>query len=108
MFEPSLQSLRYGGRQIAISSTKDRRVSFDLVDFYHNGSRLIGVDTMKLTGTEIASFMNDLRPGFEEGHLQAPAIRTWPIERAAEAYQLVEKGGAPIKHVLIPGTTKEA
>jgi NADPH:quinone reductase-like Zn-dependent oxidoreductase len=102
MFEPSLKSLRQGGRQMAISSTKDRRVSFDLVDFYHNSSRLIGVDTMKLTGPEIAKLMNDLRVGFQEGHLEPPAITTWPFARAVEAYHAVEKGGAPTKHILIP------
>ena len=107
MFESSLKSLRYGGRQIAISSTKERRVSFDLVEFYHNGSRLFGVDTMKFTGPEIAALMNDPRAGFQEGYLQAPAIRTWPLERGVEAYESVEKGGAPIKHVLIPGTTEQ-
>jgi hypothetical protein len=51
--------------------------------------------------------MNDLRAGFQEGYLQAPAIRTWPLERSVEAYELVEKGGAPTKHVLIPGTTEQ-
>jgi len=100
LFESSLKSLRYGGRQIAISSTKDRRVSFDLVDFYHNLSCLIGVDTMKLQGKEIAGLMNHLRNGFEEGHLQPPAITTWPFERAIEAYEAVGKGGASTKHVL--------
>ena len=44
MFEPALRSLRLGGRQVAIASTGERRVSFDLVDFYHNTSRLIGLD----------------------------------------------------------------
>jgi len=107
MFEPSLKSLRYGGRHIAISSTEDRRVSFDLVDFYHNGSHLIGVDTMKLTGPEIADLMNGLRAGFEEGYLQAPTITTWPLERAVEAYEDVVKGDLPTKHILIPCTTKQ-
>jgi NADPH:quinone reductase-like Zn-dependent oxidoreductase len=54
MFEPSLQSLRVGGRQVAIASIGDGRVEFNLVDFYHNLQRLIGVDTLKLTGPEIA------------------------------------------------------
>jgi NADPH:quinone reductase-like Zn-dependent oxidoreductase len=102
MFELSLKSLRYGGRQIAIASTKDRRVSFDLVDFYHNSSRLMGVDTMKLEGNEIADLMNELRAGFQEGQLQPPPVTTWPFERAIEAYETVEKGGAASKHVLIP------
>lgn len=106
MFEPSLMSLRRGGRQIAISS-KDPKVSFDLVEFYHNLSHLIGVDTMKLTGPEIAELMNSLRLGFEEGHLEAPAVRTWPLKRAVEAYEAVAKGGSTAKHVLIPTTTND-
>jgi len=101
MFEPSLKSLRYGGRQISISSTKDRTVSFDLVDFYHNSSRLAGVDTMKLTGAEIANVMNQLQIGFQEGHLQAPEITAWAFDRAIEAYKAVEKGGTSAKHILI-------
>ena len=36
MFEQALGCLRIGGRQVAITSTGDGRVSFDLVDFYHN------------------------------------------------------------------------
>jgi NADPH:quinone reductase-like Zn-dependent oxidoreductase len=100
MFEPALKSLHCGGRQISISSTTDRRVSFDLVDFYHNLSCLIGVDTMKLQGKEIADLMNQLRAGFQEGHLQAPTITTWPFEHAIEAYEAVEKGMASTRQVL--------
>lgn len=101
MFEPSLKSLRRGGRQIALSGTKDR-VSFDLVDFYHNLSRLMGVDTTKLTGTEIATTMNALRAGFQEGYLQASKVQTWPFEQAIQAYEAVEKGGLAAKQILIP------
>ena len=101
LFEPALKSLRIGGRQIAITSSKDRRVSFDLVDFYHNKSHLIGVDTVKLSGPEIAAIMNDLRPGFEGGQLQAPSVATWPLDRAVEAYQMVERG-TRTKQVLLP------
>src|SRR5580658_4896970 len=49
MFEPALRSLGLGGRQVAISSRGDPRVSFNLVDFYHNFSRLLGVDSYGLT-----------------------------------------------------------
>jgi NADPH:quinone reductase len=102
MFEPALRSLRVGGRQIAVTSTGERRVSFDLIDFYHNQSHLIGVDTMKLSDTQIAELLDQLRAGFEEGLLQPPAITTWPLGRAVEAYQAVEKGVSPTKHVLRP------
>lgn len=44
LFEPALKSLRLGGRQIAIASPGNRRVEFDLIDFYHNVATLHGVD----------------------------------------------------------------
>jgi NADPH2:quinone reductase len=50
MFETCLKSLRVGGRQVAITSIGNGRVEFNLVDFYHNLQRLMGVDTVKLTG----------------------------------------------------------
>ena len=102
MFEPCLKSLRVDGRQIAITSTKDRQVTFDLVDFYQNESRLIGLDTRKLTGPEIADIMNGLCAGFENGNLQAPEVTAWPLERAVEAYEVVAKGGAQTKQIMVP------
>ena len=35
LFEPCLKCLAHRGRQVAIASTGDMKVSFDLVDFYH-------------------------------------------------------------------------
>jgi NADPH2:quinone reductase len=102
MFEPCLRSLRVGGRQTAIASLGNGRVEFNLVDFYHGLHRLIGVDTMQLTGPEIAKIMDDLRPGFEDGHLKASAIRTWRLDQAVEAYEAVGKGDVSNKHVLLP------
>ena len=102
MFEPSLRSLRAGGRQVAITSSMDRRVSFDLIDFYRNRSRLLGVNTMALTGPETARMLDELRRGFDDGHLHPPGVSTWPLERAVEAYEAVGRGGPRTKHVLIP------
>ncbi|MGD0865464.1 MAG: zinc-binding alcohol dehydrogenase family protein [Rhizomicrobium sp.] len=102
MFEQSLRSLRIGGRQVAITSVGNRRVEFDLIDFYHNLSRLIGVDTMKLTGPGIAKIMDGLRPGFEDGQFTPPAVKTWAMDRAIDAYEAVAKGGSSDKHVILP------
>ncbi len=102
MFEPALKTLARGGRHLAITSTGERRVSFDLIDFYHNTAHLIGVDTMKLEGPEIAALMNALRAEFEDGHLQAPEVTTWPLDRAVAAYEAVARGGARTRHVLRP------
>jgi NADPH2:quinone reductase len=101
MFEPCLKSLRIGGRQVALTSVGNRRVEFDLTDFYHNRHRLIGVDTMKLSGPEIATIMSDLRVGFDEGHFTVPTPRAWPLGRAIEAYTVVAAGDST-KHVVVP------
>ena len=100
MFEPALCSLRPGGRQVAISSTGERRVSFDLVDFYHNRSRLIGVDSMALTPTRVGAIAEELRPGFEANILNVSALEVVPLENAIEAYERVANGQAQAKPVL--------
>jgi len=100
MFEPALRSLRVGGRQINITSTRDRRVTFDLVDFYHNQSRLIGVDSMKFTPRDVAAIAEELRPGFEAGRLQAPPVQLVPFEHAVEAYEQIAAGQGGPKQVL--------
>jgi NADPH:quinone reductase-like Zn-dependent oxidoreductase len=101
LFEKALQALRIGGRQIAISSTGERRVSFDLIDFYHQRLRLIGIDSLKLSGARIASILNALRPGFESGQLKASTVKEWPLEEAASAYAVVERGAGAVKQVLL-------
>jgi len=103
LFEPALTSLRLGGRHLAIVSRGMRRVSFDLTDFYHNRTHLIGVDSLGLNGAEIAAIMDSLRPGFEVGALTAFEVTTWPLARAAEAYEAADRDGARAKHVLLPG-----
>src|SRR4029077_12736433 len=100
MFEPALRCLRIGGRQVAIASTGDRRVSFDLIDFYHNLSRLIGVDSMKFTPRDVATIADELRPGFEAGALKAPPLQLVPFENAIEAYELIATRQAKAKQVL--------
>jgi NADPH:quinone reductase len=101
MFEPALRSLRHGGRHVAISSTRDQRVSFNLVDFYHNFSRLLGVDSFGLTSQQVAEIAHELRPGFETGVLKPPPIELVPFEKAVDAYSRVDAGQAKAKQVLI-------
>jgi NADPH2:quinone reductase len=102
LFEPALLSLREGGRHLAIVSKGMRRVSFDLTDFYHNKTHLIGVDSLKLTGREIAAIMDELRPGFEAGELVASEVVIWPLARAVEAYEAAARGDTAVKQVLVP------
>ncbi len=100
LFEPALNSLRLGGRQIAIAS-HPQTVSFNLVDFYHGRRRLIGFDTMGLTGEQIAATLDALREGFENHTLQPSPLKTWPFAQAIGAYEAVARHDPPTKHVLV-------
>ncbi|MEZ2310598.1 zinc-binding alcohol dehydrogenase family protein [Paraburkholderia sp. RCC_158] len=93
MFETAVKMLALRGRLIEISATDRRQVSFDLADFYHNESRLMGVDSLKRDLTAAARILEDLRAGFEEGSYQPPAIaRTYPLGDAVAAYRAVDAG----------------
>jgi NADPH:quinone reductase len=105
MFEPCLKSLRLGGRQVAITSAGNGRVEFNLVDFYHNQQRLVGVDTVKLSSPAIANIMDKLRRGFEDGHLRTSPVERWSLDQAIDAYTAVEKRTSLNKQVFIPHGT---
>jgi|HubBroStandDraft_6_1064221.scaffolds.fasta_scaffold15276_4 NADPH2:quinone reductase len=100
MFEPSLRSLAFGGRQVAIVSRENSRVSFNLTDFYHNFSRLLGVDSYGLTTSQIAEIARELCAGFETGALKPGPIEIVPFAKAVDAYSRVATGQANAKQVL--------
>jgi NADPH:quinone reductase len=100
LFEPALRSLRFGGRQVVIASAGDPRVSFNLIEFYHNFSRLFGVDSYGLTSRQIAEIEDELRSGFESGDLKPPPIEIVPFEKAVDAYSRVADRQAITKQVL--------
>lgn len=92
-FETALSLVKRRGRVLEISATGKRRVEFDLIDFYHNETQLLGVDSAKLGVAESAPLMTALVEGFESGKLQGPAIsQEFPLERAREAYESVAAG----------------
>jgi NADPH2:quinone reductase len=100
MFEPALRSLALGGRHVVISSAGEPRVSFNLIDFYHNFSRLLGVDSFGLTPRQIAEIEDQLNPGFETEALKPPPIEIVPFEKAVDAYSRVAARQAKAKLVL--------
>jgi hypothetical protein len=65
------------------------------------------VDSVKLTGPEIADIMTSLRVGFENGNLEALAVTTWLLGRGMEAYDAVAKGSKRTKQILVPGVASE-
>ncbi|OAJ54026.1 alcohol dehydrogenase [Paraburkholderia ginsengiterrae] len=92
-FETALSLVKRRGRVLEISGTGKRRVEFDLIDFYHNETQLLGVDSAKLGVADSAPLMSALVEGFESGKLTGPAIaQTFPLKRAREAYEAVAAG----------------
>ena len=69
MFPHALGCLAPRGRLVEMSATGAKEVSFNLADFYHNESHLIGVDLLKLDLTASAEVLEKLRPGFESRRL---------------------------------------
>jgi NADPH2:quinone reductase len=100
LFEPALRSLSFGGRQVSIASPGHPQVSFNLVDFYHNFSSLLGVDSFGLTSREVAEIEEELRAGFESGALKPPPIEIVPFEHAVDAYSRIAAKQANAKQVL--------
>jgi NADPH:quinone reductase len=93
LFERCLKSLGDLGRQVNITSTGERRVSFDLLDFYHHRLTLYGVDSRALNSVECARILRALSEGFESGALRPPRIAmTVPLTDAVDAYEKVANG----------------
>jgi NADPH:quinone reductase-like Zn-dependent oxidoreductase len=100
-FAPSVAALATGGRLIAISSTSETEVRFDLRAFYRRQLQFIGVDSLKLSDAETARILGRLVPGFVSGALSVKADLTVPLKDAVEAYRSVQQHGAG-KYVLVP------
>ena len=93
MFETAVHMLKLRGRLVEISATDRRDVTFNLADFYHNESRLLGVDTLKCDLSAAGAMLEALRAGFEDGSYKAPIIaQTFALEDAQAAYRAVAAG----------------
>jgi NADPH:quinone reductase-like Zn-dependent oxidoreductase len=102
LFEPSLDALGPEGRLIVITTTAERRVAFDLLDFYRKDLRLFGLNTLRMDAEACARILNQLSPGFEEGALHPPLIaERHPLEEAATAYERLMSGEARGKVLLV-------
>jgi NADPH:quinone reductase-like Zn-dependent oxidoreductase len=102
LFEVSLNTLAPGGRQVNIVSVGERRVSFDLVDFFIRRLSLFGLSTLSFDSVASADILDKLRPAFEQGKLTAPDIaRTCSIDEAVEAYREGAAGAARGKIVIV-------
>jgi NADPH:quinone reductase-like Zn-dependent oxidoreductase len=95
MFRNAVDCLAVHGRLVEIAATGQREVTFDLAAFYHNESRLFGVDTLKRDVTASAAILDALTPGFIAGDYHAaPIADTCGLGEAQVAYRKVAAGAA--------------
>ena len=101
LFEVALNTLGPGGRQVNIAAVGERRVSFDLLDFYRRQITLFGVNTITMDTIASGDILDEIREAFEQGRLTPPEIaRTCSLEEAVEAYRQVDTGAAGGKIVF--------
>jgi NADPH:quinone reductase-like Zn-dependent oxidoreductase len=77
-------------------------VQLDLTELYSRQLHVTGLASVFWDGAHVARVFDQLRALFERGILAPPAVKTWPLENSAEAYQTVLDGSAGIKQVLLP------
>ena len=93
LFEPVLSTVGNRGRQVSITSAGKRRVSFDLLNFYHRSLTLLGVDSRPLTVSDCAKLLESMSSLFAAGRLKPAMIsKSGPLEDARELYSDVDKG----------------
>jgi NADPH2:quinone reductase len=102
LFGNCLASLAWRGRQVAISSRSEPKVSFNLTDFYHNESRLLGLDSLKFSFEEAAQILLELTPGFESGEFPPPEVQAFPLAKGPEVYREINESRLKGKVVLVP------
>ena len=93
--DAALAALAPRGRLVVISAVGTRVVQIDLVDFYHNETRLLGCDSTKLGVVESATRLAELAPHFESGAFRPlPISRSYGLAEGQDAYLAVAGGTA--------------
>jgi NADPH:quinone reductase-like Zn-dependent oxidoreductase len=102
LFESAVRSLRPEGRMAVIAGAPDQPVSVPVSEIISRQLHLTGLASVFLDGADVAHIFDQLRPLFDRGLLVPPAVKTWPLDEAVQAYQTVLDGSAGIKQVLLP------
>jgi NADPH:quinone reductase len=86
----ALAALARRGRLVVISVVGSRAVEIDLLELYHNETRILGIDSTKLTVVDSARRLQQMAPYFESGEFRPlPIAATYSLDDAAAAYQAV-------------------
>lgn len=86
----ALAGLAHRGRLVVISAVGSATVEINLRDLYHNETRILGVDSGKLTMIDSARRLEQMARYFESGDFRPlPIAATYALGDAAAAYQAV-------------------
>jgi NADPH:quinone reductase len=86
----ALAALARRGRLVVISAVGSPTVEINLLDLYHNETRILGIDSTKLTLVDSAQRLQQMAPYFESGEFRPlPIATTYSLDDAAAAYQAV-------------------
>ena len=87
VFESSVTLLAPFGRLVAVglSAGANRRVAFDLVEFYRTNRRILGVTSSTLTGVARAALLRDIVAWIADGTFTPPEPEIMPLARGVEA-----------------------
>jgi NADPH:quinone reductase len=86
----ALAALAQRGRLVVISAVGSPTVEINLLDLYHNETRILGVDSTKLTVVDSARRLQQMAHYFESGEFRPlPIAATYSLDDAVEAYQAV-------------------
>jgi len=86
----ALAALAHRGRLVVISAVGSPTVEVNLLDLYHNETRILGTDSTKLSVVDSARRLQQMAPYFESGEFRPlPIATTYPLDDAAAAYQAV-------------------
>ena len=86
----ALASLAHRGRLVVISAVGARTVNIDLIDLYHNETRILGSDSRKLDVVESARRLQQISPYFGSGEFRPlPVTANYRLDEAVLAYQAV-------------------
>jgi NADPH:quinone reductase len=82
-------------------ASPDPRGSFNLVDFYHSESRLLGVDSLKLSFEETAEILRGLTSGIAAGTFPPPPVESFRLEEGPRLYRDIAESKIKTKPILV-------
>jgi len=86
----ALAALAHRGRLVVISAVGSPTVEVNLLDLYHNETRILGTDSGKLSIVDSARRLEQMAHYFESGQFRPlPIAATYSLDDAAAAYQAV-------------------